>query len=472
MLYNEFRPNSFSMVKGQNENKQILTNQLIEGKPSHSYIFHGLHGSGKTTCARIFAKSLNCENPHNGEPCNECSSCREFNTSTNADIFEIDAASNNKVEDVSKIKDLILYPPQRKYKIFILDEAHMLSKAAWNSLLTTIEEAPERVIFIFCSTELNKFPTTIVSRCMTLTFSNIATKEIVDNLEYIAKSKQFEYDLEGLKLIANISNGSMRDALSNMEKCIAYGYLNASNVADTLGLVDQGNVFSIIKSMVTNDIENMLSKIEELSNMGKDIYELTKEILEGLRDINVYSLTKNSTIVNKDTKYLSAFNVDKFQVSSAVNKFYSLLNSIKNSDNKKVLLDITMIEVSTLFVNAIVNDFETTIDIKESKNEKIIVPNNVIQSDNVSNDTAEKHTENSDEEVIDYYSLLPKKVDLLNSYDVKDEQLRILLFSKIFTKNNAFVIKGKEVDLLNKEEVKEKLCKLCNKKINLLFIKE
>lgn len=462
MLYNEFRPKTFKEVRGQKENKRILQNQLLENNPSHAYVFNGLHGSGKTTCARIFARGLNCENPQNGEPCGCCDSCREFEKGINNDIYEIDAASNNKVEDVSKIKDAIMYPPQRKYKVFILDEAHMLSKVAWNSLLTTIEEAPHNSIFIFCSTEINKFPSTIVSRCMNLTFSNISNKEIIENLKNISETKNYKYEIEGLSLIASISNGSMRDALSNLEKCVSYGDLTPVNVANTLGLVDQSNVFDIIKSMVTGDIEGMLDKIDVLFNLGKDMYELTKDILESLRDINVYAITKNESIINKNIEYVSAFNVDTKEITLAVNKYYLLLDSIKNADNKKILLDIASMEVSSLFTNAKVGNFNTTIN--------NISKNTYKTEEDISKKEDEKsNVKNNKEEEENYFNYLPKIVNLFFEYDYNDKDLEILINSRIYTKHNCFVIKGK-ISELNKEKTIEKINHIYGKSLKVKFI--
>lgn len=472
MIYNEFRPTTFKMVKGQKENKQILLNQLRENNPSHAYAFVGLHGSGKTTCAKIFAKSLNCLNPINGEPCNECDSCKEFNKNINRDVFEIDAASNNKVEDVAKIKETIMYPPQRKYKVFILDEAHMLSKAAWNSLLTTIEEAPEKVIFIFCSTELNKFPSTILSRCMTLTFSNISRKEIVENLEYVSKEKNFAYNKNGLELIASVSNGSMRDALSSLEKCVSYGDLTSKNVADTLGLVDQSNVFSIIKELTTNNIEEMLNKVEELNNLGKDMFELSKEILESLRDISVYSLTKNEKIISKDLSYVSAFDIEQSQVQKAVTRMYELLETIKTTDNRKVILDIALMELSTLFSNVKVKDFISSLDMKEDNNkEEVIVPHNVSSNKEKVEETKKEVQEETTKESskINHFDYLPMVAYLLKSYDVNDVDLEILLSTKIFTKHNTFVVKGKDIEKLNRKKLVETLRELCKAHVSVTF---
>lgn len=511
MLYNEFRPQFFKQVKGQKFNKIILINQIKSGELSHTYTFDGLHGSGKTSVTKILARAVNCLHPKDGEPCNECESCKSSNNGANNDIIEIDAASFNKVDDVAKIKDLVKYPPQGKYKVVIMDEAHMLSTAAWNSLLTILENTPANVIFIFCTTEKNKIPLTILSRSMNLTFSNISTKEILENLVYICNEKKYSYEDEGLALISGISNGSMRDALSNLEKCVAYGDLTTANIADTLGLVDQSNVFSIVRAIVLNNFEKALKEIEELYNLGKDVYELAREILTAFRDINVYQITKNPSLITKDIKYVSAFEIKNEELVHAINTFYSLLDTIKNSDNKKVILDINVLKVCTSFTNAKVNEFTSISDIK--KETKVEENSDIKNNDTVNSDktnklsekeveiVSNKENESSTEDVnnavdvnfkkvtmsptnnkestqktdnskgINHFDYLSKKVDLLNSYseDINNPQLQLLLFSNIFTKHNKFIIKSKDIDKLNKEDIIQRMDNICEVKLNIEF---
>lgn len=475
MLYNKFRPATFNEMKGQDVNKQILINQIKDKKLVHAYIFHGLHGSGKTTAAKILAKAINCENPINGEPCNKCSSCLEFNEGTNPDIREIDAASNNKVEDVAKIKDVLSYSPLRNKIVFILDEAHMLSKSAWNSLLTTIEDDSKEVVFIFCSTELQKFPETILSRCMKLSFTAIPEKDILENLISICKKENFIYEETGLKLLSQISNGSMRDALSHLEKCIAYGDLTENNISSILGVVDQSNVFEILKKVMLGDIENSMKTLDELFFLGKDMYTLAQDLLESMRDIYIYNSTHNPKLISKDIKYVSSFEVKKEQIFKAINQFYKLLDVLRKTDNKKVILEITLLEVSTLFSNVKVKDFDFSlknIEINSNFNENFI---NQIQSKETIEETSAT-VDNSlnlmkNNKNINYYDYLVKKIDLLESYDLKDPQLLILLKAKIYASKDGINIKTPFVDKLNQQDIINKFNNICNRKLNINFKK-
>lgn len=473
MLYNKFRPITFSEMKGQEVNRTILKNQIKDDKIVHSYIFHGLHGSGKTTAAKIFARAINCLHPINGEPCNKCESCIEFKEGRNPDIYEIDSASNNKVEDVAKIKDILKYSPQRKKKVFILDEAHMLSKAAWNSLLTTIEDAPKNVVLIFCSTELQKFPETILSRCMKLSFTSISENDILDNLIKICKEEHLNFEEKGLKLLSKLSNGSMRDALSHLEKCIAFGDLTELNVSNLLGIVDQANIFEILKQTMLGNIENSIKIIDDLFFLGKDMYSLAQNIVEGLRDIYIYNLTKNDSLITKDLEYVSAFKINTIYVGKAINRFYELLDTLRKTDNKKVIIEISIMEISTLFKNSEceISDFNFSLkNIKKdnriiNKKEKNILNKEILDEVSVTL----KNKETNYEKEINYHDYLILKVDLLKTFDINDPQLKILLNAKIYCSKNAFNIKSPEISKLNQVEISNKIRDLSNKELNIIF---
>ena len=496
MLYNQFRPNSFSKMCGQDVSKQILVNQIRQGKVSHSYIFHGLHGSGKTTSARIFSQTLNCEHPINGEPCNQCESCREFIENRNMDYYEIDAASNNKVEDITRIKEGLVYPPKRKYKIYVFDEAHMLTKQAWAAFLKTLEDCPKNVIFIFPSTDLLKFPPAIISRCMVLDFTPIPEPEILLNLENICKELKHDYELNGLKIISKISNGSARDSLSHLEKCISYGSLTEANISTVLGVVDQANTFLILKEIMQSNISNALTIIQKLFFLGKDMVLLAQDLSECMRDIYVYSTTKNTDLLAHDVKYIAAFTIDKTQIYQALTKMYSLLDSLRGADNKKIILEITLMEISTLFLNVKIDSFDSTINnIKDTSKvlptdkatEKSGTTNNT-QNDNEKSKTEVKsetktgqnqnissqrpNTNNVSKDAksnINHFKYLSSQALLLNSYDIKDKDLKILVDANIYCTIDSFNIKSDRINELDKDKLIKKMREICKVDLNIIF---
>lgn len=479
MLYNECRPILFKQIKGQTINKKILLNQLKENKISHGFIFYGLRGTGKTTSAKIFAKSVNCTNlQEDGEPCNECESCKSYMAGTHEDIYEIDAATYNKVDDITKIKEILNYSPIGKYKVIILDEAHMLSKAAFNALLNTLENPPKNVIIILCSTEYDKIPITIKSRCLSLVYSQIPNKDILSNLISICDQKEYKYETEGLSLITNVSEGSMRDALSNLEKCISYGDLTEENVSNVLGIVDDKNVFKIARNIVLNNTQQALKEIEELYLIGKDIYVLTRELLTAFRDINVYKCTKDESLISKKVEYVSAFDVKPNELTIAMNSFYKLLDIIKNSDNKKTILDINILQISNVFSDAKVDDIFNFS--KQIKSKEIVEPVNVSipnktsslkENENISKEKKNDKSKEVNNKPINYFNLLIKKIDLLRSFDINDKNLEILLKAKIFVKRDRFIIKTKDIDLLDKNLIKNKLIEICQLPIFIEFQK-
>ena len=487
MLYNQFRPNSFSKMCGQDVSKQILVNQILQGKVSHSYIFQGLHGSGKTTSARIFSQTLNCEHPINGEPCNQCESCREFLEDRNMDYFEIDAASNNKVDDISRIKEGLAYPPRRKYKIYVFDEAHMLTKQAWASFLKTLEDCPKNVIFIFPSTDLLKFPPAIISRCMVLDFTPIPEPEILSNLENICKELKQTYELNGLKIIAKISCGSARDSLSHLEKCICYGTLTEENISTVLGSVDQSNTFYILKEIMQGNINNALSSIEKLYFLGKDMYSLAQNLVECMRDIFVYTNTKKTDLLAYDEKYVTAFSVEGNQLYHAMNKMYSLLDSIKGADNKKIILEISLMEISTLFSNVKIGSFDSSItnvkdtskettptnpnsELSDNKNDKKI-ENKTEQKTEVSQEskTVDNQNTNTKPSAINHFKFLSSQALLLNSYDISDKDLKILVDANIYCTIDSFIIKSPNINDLDKAKLKNKMKSICKVDLNIIF---
>ncbi len=288
-LYRKYRPVTFDDVISQAHITTTLKNQILSGKTAHAYLFTGSRGTGKTTCARIFAKALNCENPKDGSPCNECSVCREADDFALSDIIEIDAASNNSVNDARELREAAVYTPERcKYKVYIIDEVHMLSKEAFNALLKIIEEPPPHIKFIMATTELHKVLPTILSRCQRFDFARIRTEDIADRIEDIAKKENIVIDREAAELIAKTADGGMRDALSILDRCIAFSEnITAEIVSEAAGIAGRESIFELAGAIVDKNAPKALEIIAGLYDRSKDMSRLCEELITQFRNILV-----------------------------------------------------------------------------------------------------------------------------------------------------------------------------------------
>ncbi|MBQ8786916.1 MAG: DNA polymerase III subunit gamma/tau [Oscillospiraceae bacterium] len=286
-LYRKYRPMTFDDVVSQPHITTTLRNQLINNKTAHAYLFTGSRGTGKTTCARILAKALNCQHPVDGNPCLECEICRDADASALADIIEIDAASNNGVNDIRDLRDGAVYTAERcKYKIYIIDEVHMLSKEAFNALLKIMEEPPPHVKFILATTEVHKVLPTILSRCQRYDFRRILHTDITDRLMYVAEKEQINLDREAAELIAKTADGGMRDALSLLDQCVAFSdNVTLDIVSNAAGIAGREPVFDIIEAVADNNAAKAIEVINMLYNMSKDMQKLCEELISQFRNI-------------------------------------------------------------------------------------------------------------------------------------------------------------------------------------------
>ena len=286
-LYRKWRPKSFDDVVSQPHITTTLKNQIISGKTAHAYLFTGSRGTGKTTCARIFAKAINCENNHDGKPCLECEICKAADNSSLADIIEIDAASNSRVDDIRELREGVMYTPEMcKYKVYIIDEVHMLSAGAFNALLKTMEEPPPHVKFILATTEIHKVPATIVSRCQHFDFNRIKIEDIVSRLMYIAEQEKFTLHEDAAALIARLSDGGMRDALSLLDQCVAFDDNITLDVVSTAsGIAGRDYLFDILEKISDKDAAGALKIVDKLYEMSKDLKVLANELLMQMRNV-------------------------------------------------------------------------------------------------------------------------------------------------------------------------------------------
>ena len=288
-LYRKYRPTTFEDVISQPHITTTLKNQIINGKTAHAYLFTGSRGTGKTTCARIFAKALNCEHPVNGSPCGECDICRDADNFALSDIIEIDAASNGSVSDARELREAAEYTPERcRYKVYIIDEVHMLSKDAFNALLKLIEEPPPHIKFIMATTELHKVLPTILSRCQRFDFMRIKTEDIAARLKYVAEQEKITLTDDGAELIAKAADGGMRDALSILDRCIAFSEnVTAEVVSEAAGIAGREQLFALCEAVADRDPAKALDIISELYDASKDMQRLCEELAAQFRNIMI-----------------------------------------------------------------------------------------------------------------------------------------------------------------------------------------
>ena len=286
-LYRKWRPKTFSDVVGQEHVTETLQRQVAEGRLSHAYLFTGTRGTGKTTCAKILAKAVNCEHPENGNPCNKCSSCLGIESGGFLDVMELDAASNNGVDHVRALRDEAIYSPaQEKKRVYIIDEVHMLSIAAFNALLKILEEPPEHLMFILATTELHKVPATILSRCQRFAFRRILPREIVGRLNYIAEQEGIDLRPDGAELLAHIADGALRDALSLLDQCAAAGgTIDSAAVLDALGLAGNLQTAQLMDCVLRRDTKAALLLLHRLYGSGKDVGAVLGELSALARDL-------------------------------------------------------------------------------------------------------------------------------------------------------------------------------------------
>lgn len=286
-LYRKWRPMTFDDVVGQNHITETLKHELASEKIGHAYLFCGTRGTGKTTTAKIFSRAVNCENPKDGEPCNVCDTCKGIIDGRIMDVYEMDAASNNGVDAIRNLREEVIYTPAGcKYKVYIIDEVHMLTIQAFNALLKTLEEPPEHALFILATTEPQKIPQTILSRCQRYDFKRIGVDDIAGRLKKVAAAEGINATEDALELIAEIGDGSMRDALSVLDRCSAFGdELRRDNVSEIVGIVDERILFDITEDVISSNVSGAIAKLDGLLNMGKDVLTFFEDYIEHLRSV-------------------------------------------------------------------------------------------------------------------------------------------------------------------------------------------
>ncbi len=354
-IYRKFRPATFDEMIGQEHIVKTLTNQITSGRIGHAYLFCGTRGTGKTTTAKIFARAINCEHPVNGSPCGTCATCRALSDPANLDILEMDAASNNKVENVREIRDKVQYPPVAgKYKVYIIDEVHMLTTEAFNALLKTLEEPPAHAVFILATTEQHKLPATILSRCMRFDFKLVPDKLIAERIEKIYRDVGKDFEKEAVAKIASAGEGCVRDALSIADLCLSYSdkKLTYNDVIDVLGASDNTTAYKLAEGMFTSDTAQAVAITEELCSSGKSVALMCKDMLGILRDVLIVKTCKNYravlTLPEGELATLASLaeQTDEHRLLRALEIFSSLENELKYSSHPRVVFETAVLKAT------------------------------------------------------------------------------------------------------------------------------
>ena len=356
-LYRKFRPAEFGDVKGQDHIITTLQNQIKANRIGHAYLFCGTRGTGKTTVAKIFAKAVNCEHPVDGSPCGECEMCRSIAAGTSMNVIEIDAASNNGVDNIREIKEEVTYrPTEGRYKVYIIDEVHMLSSGAFNALLKTLEEPPEYVIFILATTEVHKIPVTIMSRCQHYDFKRITIETISNRMLDLMAEEHVEVEDKAIRYIAKAADGSMRDALSLLDQCIAFYLgqkLTYDHVLEVLGAVDTDVFSQLLRSVIRRDVPKVLNTVEELVMQGRELTQLAADFTWYLRNL---LLVKTSDMI-EDVLDVSTENMMQLKEEAEmieadmllryIRIFSELSEQLRYATQKRVLLEVALIKLCT-----------------------------------------------------------------------------------------------------------------------------
>ncbi len=452
-LYRKFRPQSFKDMVGQEHITKTLKNQIKNERVAHAYLFSGGRGSGKTTTAKILARAVNCLHPIDGEPCNECEICRQALEGTLVDISEIDAASNNGVDNIRDIREEVEFiPTNGKYRVYIIDEVHMLSTGAFNALLKTLEEPPKHVIFILATTEPQKLPVTILSRCQRFDFKRISIEDIIKRLKIICSESNIEIEDGALKIIAKMSDGAMRDAISILERCIADGSekITESQIRELVGIPEIDYLLKITNSILANNPIEILEISENLINSGKDLDVFIWELIKFIRDLLMLHISKELVVYKDEEKEKMqelVKSATKERLLNLITELSTLQNSMKWASDKEVIFETGIIKI-TLKENSV-----------PQENTKISNTNVNVQTKNVEVVKEISEDEKYKEEVLMLLKENHKMImhTILKNAEIKrvEDDLVHIVFSKTLDDVNKQYMQKDESKIIIKEMIRK-----------------
>ena len=492
-LYRKYRPRTFSDVVGQEVVVKILKNSILNNKISHAYIFSGPRGTGKTSIAKIFSKAVNCLNTTDGDLCNNCENCLQ-NIDEEIDIIEIDAASNNGVDEIREIRNNVkLMPVHLKYKVYIIDEVHMLSTSAFNALLKTLEEPPKHVIFILATTEFNKIPSTVISRCQKFDFKKITIKQLEGRLKYILERENKTLNDEVISLIAKLSDGGLRDAINTLDQVISLDKENITtdDVYNLIGDVSEQKIINLLENIVSGNIKETLKNINEYYEEGKNFINICERLQLLVRNIIIFNNTDNYFDKEYEKKLLDFSHIELDYCEEMSNELFNLINELKRTNNQKIITEISFLKMCLMKnkkENTIKNSTINTTSNIDSNNRQNQVELIVGQEEQNIEESSKKETDENKKIKINNVFCGPSK-ELKNNFVKNYEKLKEYLSIKeynalvnlllkatpqIVTETNVLFTFKNNFDIVlfdNKiEEIQDLLRKIFGKKYSIVAV--
>jgi len=477
-LYRKYRPKTFSEVVGQNVVVDILKNSIKTQNISHAYIFSGPRGTGKTSIAKIFSKAVNCLNNVDGDLCKKCDVCnRDFNEEI--DIIEIDAASNNGVDEIREIRNNVkTMPSHLKYKVYIIDEVHMLSTSAFNALLKTLEEPPKYVIFILATTEFNKIPSTVVSRCQKYDFKKISDTNLNNRLKYILNEEKKELDDDVINLICKLSDGGLRDAINLMDQALSYNKekVTVDDIYDMIGEISEKEIFDLFDLIINSDLKELLSKIEKYHEEGRNFVNISNRLENIVKDILIYNNT-DGYFTEKYIEILQRYTrIELDKLIELSNQLFELSSQLQKNSNQKLVFEIYFIKIALIFSKKDeINNNESLV----IKNNKELIRETKTENQNddeiiklrINNALSEANIQ-SKKELLSNYSKIKEYISSKEYNSISNLLLKAI--PEVVSERNIIFSfeKNFEVVLFNKntEEIQKFLKMLYNKKYVVIAV--
>lgn len=462
-IYREFRPKDFTRVVGQEHIVEILKNQIRTGNLGHAYLFSGIRGTGKTSCAKIFARAVNCLNPIDGNPCNECENCKMILNDKALEVVEMDAASNRRIDDIRELKEKVIYPPQIvKYKVYIIDEAHMITNEGFNALLKILEEPPKHLIFILATTEIDKLPDTIISRCQRFEFKRINNLDIVKNINYVLNNLNVEVEEDGINLISELSSGAMRDALSLLDQVVATGKekITIEDINECLGLVNLNMLFELSKSILNSSKNETIETFRNLVKNGKTPHNIIIDLIKHFRNIILVKSVKKELTTLNDVEYKRYFeHSNKFEISELIFILENLLDvedKMKKSDMQNALAELLIIKICSFKKekSEMEKRIETLEKIIKSGNLKVDIVDKVDYTLEVKKEEVIEAPQSTED--LDYYQYIENSMEL-EDIDNDENIENIENIENVVTVDNKEKIEDTEQSERNIDEIYEKI---------------